>query len=113
MTLFPYRMPPALIVFFVCMAVSAAAVWRLSPPYLSYDPRPFPLWTIVLIGSVALVPASGLAVGGAFANIAASFVWNGVPNYIIVGHQTFNAADITIIIGLFVMVAQAIGRSDS
>ena len=111
MTLFPYRTPPVLIMFLVCMTMSVAAVWRLSFPYLNYDIRPFPLWTCVLVGLIAFVPGSGVALGGAFANIAASFVWTGVPNYIIVGHQTFNLADITIVVGFVIMLTQAIGRN--
>ena len=110
MILLPHRAPPFLLTFTACMIAAAAAVWVIEPPYLSYDPQPFSPLVLLALVAIALIPASGVALGGALANVTSAAIWPGVPNYVIVGHYTFNLADIAIFVGAVMIVAHAVGR---
>jgi lipoprotein signal peptidase len=71
------------------------------------------LWAgaIVLTRSAALAVGGGILVGGAAGNLVSLALWpsvDGVPNPLVAGDVAFNLADVTVVLGLALVLVSAI-----
>jgi len=66
---------------------------------------------IVLVGSLPLAVAGGIAVGGAMGNLSSLLLFpsfRGVPDPLVVGRLAFNLGDVAVVIGLCLVVSTTI-----
>ena len=66
---------------------------------------------IVLVGSLPIAIAGGVAVGGATGNLLSLLLWpsfDGVPDPLIAGRIAFNLGDVAVVLGLFLVVSTTI-----
>jgi lipoprotein signal peptidase len=68
------------------------------------------LWAaaIVLVGSVPIAFAGGIAVGGAIGNLSSLMLFpsfRGVPDPLIVGRLAFNLGDVAVVTGLCLVIS--------
>jgi hypothetical protein len=96
--------------FAICMAASSAAVWGLEPPYITYHVRAFSLGSYIVLACLAFFPKTGILAGAMLANVTANEVWMGIPDYIEVGHHSFNVADILIVAGVLTFAVAVVKR---
>jgi hypothetical protein len=81
---------------YVAAGATATAVWAGA---------------IVLVGSLPIAFAGGVAVGGAVGNLTSLLLWpsfRGVPDPLVVGRLAFNLGDVAVVLGLFLVVATTI-----
>lgn len=67
--------------------------------------------TIVLVGSLPIAIAGGIAVGGALGNLLSLLLWpsfDGVPDPLIAGRIAFNLGDVAVVLGLFLVISTTI-----
>ena len=63
---------------------------------------------IVLVGSVPIAFAGGIAVGGAIGNLSSLMLFpsfRGVPDPLVVGRLAFNLGDVAVVLGLLLVVS--------
>ena len=78
---------------YVLAGVGATAVWAAA---------------IVLVGSVPIAFAGGVAVGGAIGNLTSLMLFpsfRGVPDPLIVGRIAFNLGDVAVVVGLILVTS--------
>ncbi|MGZ4115641.1 MAG: hypothetical protein ACXVQT_11265 [Actinomycetota bacterium] len=81
---------------YVFAGAAATAIWAAA---------------IVLVGSVPIAFAGGIAVGGAIGNLSSLLLWpsfRGVPDPLVVGRLAFNLGDVAVVVGLFLVVATTV-----
>ena len=81
---------------YVVAGAAATAVWAAA---------------IVLVGSLPIAFAGGIAVGGAVGNLASLLLWpsfRGGPDPLVVGRRAFNLGDVAVVIGLSLVVSTTI-----
>lgn len=59
---------------------------------------------VVLLRSPSIALAAGPLVGGAAGNVLSLAVWPGVPNPLVVGGLAFNLADVSVGVGLLLLL---------
>ncbi|MGH2922292.1 MAG: hypothetical protein ACRDKU_09525 [Gaiellaceae bacterium] len=59
---------------------------------------------VVLLGSPSVALAAGLVVGGAAGNVISLALWPGVPNPLVAGGLAFNVADLSVGLGLMLLL---------
>jgi lipoprotein signal peptidase len=81
---------------YVLAGVGATMVWAAA---------------IVLVGSVPIAFAGGIAVGGAIGNLSSLVLFpsfRGVPDPLVVGRLAFNLGDVAVVVGLCLVVSTTI-----
>ena len=59
---------------------------------------------VVLLRSPSIALAAGLLVGGAAGNVISLALWPGVPNPLVAGGLAFNVADVSVGVGLMLLL---------
>ena len=60
--------------------------------------------TVVLIRSPSIALAAGSSLGGAAGNVVSLALWPGVPNPLVLGEIAFNVADLSVAVGLALLL---------
>ena len=63
---------------------------------------------VVRLRSPSIALAAGFLVGGAAGNVASLALWPGVPNPLVAGGFAFNVADLSVGVGLVLLVPSAL-----